>query len=756
MRKDRIKANSLLVFLIFSLLLSSSGLLLTGTLAQAQSVYDRHVVVLAIDALKADVFRRYAFKGEGNPPPKSFFRELSMPNGEYKNHLDVRLTKAVFPTYTFAAWPSVFTGTYPGKHGIVGNSFYIRDWDKQRAYDAGADLWDILGCDIPDAIKVYGWDFDCVKLWAAIGSFALLPDVFNWISFGQLLAKLPKPYVWGTMPTPFGPVPMKFTLFEFYESGGIQNGDLLKRTLYDYAKDQDFITYVIHNFYNRSNLDQSGKRVPWEDVYGSDLKGMDEFWGRPSYSENRDAVLKDPHDYEILDKVVVPKAINYVKNANGLPHILTLYFACVDGESHHFDKFGYPSLDQAQLANLRKIDLWLMDFVKFLKTDPKYGYDKTIFLLIADHGQIPRQIPPKNGLSHNFPADEYMVKTNGYMAHVYIKNSQTGNWKDLPTQQDVNKLMNDIFQYISVKDFENVILVRAPGVGEYKAYYWDNKAWNVLPLEKLEELPFAYIDAETRINGVNNLNRSGDVILQPKKHFGFTDSPSTHGSMYDEDTFVPFYIFGEPVTKTEIFSRVRGPMILCGASHVDVTPTILNIFDIYKLYRGNLDGKPLLDKDLRINTDDFSPCRGSGASDFLYGRWKNFEGESTQIILHNPSSVSRDAVLVYYGWREDFKACQIVRLSPHDLVVLDPPLEGGGPVEIRAGPLEKEKRPGGLVGYVVRRSGGTTQGIVQLILDDPELFNIDVKNQKLIYDCACDKLIQMKSPLQKYFCPRRK
>jgi hypothetical protein len=277
-----------------------------------------------------------------------------------------------------------------------------------------------------------------------------------------------------------------------------------------------------------------------------------------------------------------------------------------------------------------------------------------------------------------------------------------------------------------------------------------------LPLEKLEELPFAYIDAETRINGVNNLNRSGDVILQPKKHFGFTDSPSTHGSMYDEDTFVPFYIFGEPVTKTEIFSRVRGPMILCGASHVDVTPTILNIFDIYKLYRGNLDGKPLLDKDLRINTDDFSPCRGSGASDFLYGRWKNFEGESTQIILHNPSSVSRDAVLVYYGWREDFKACQIVRLSPHDLVVLDPPLEGGGPVEIRAGPLEKEKRPGGLVGYVVRRSGGTTQGIVQLILDDPELFNIDVKNQKLIYDCACDKLIQMKSPLQKYFCPRRK
>lgn len=207
------------------------------------------------------------------------------------------------------------------------------------------------------------------------------------------------------------------------------------------------------------------------------------------------------------------------------------------------------------------------------------------------------------------------------------------------------------------------------------------------------------------------------------------------------------------MAKAEDFLKVNGPWILCGASQVDITPTILNIFNIHDLYKGNFDGKPILNKDLRINFDDFTLCRGSGASDFLLGRWKNFEGESTQIILHNPSSVSRDAVLLYYGWREDFKASQVVRLSPHDLAVLEPPLEGGGPVEIRAAPLQKEKRPGGLVSYVVRKLGGTTVGMVQLILEDPELFNIDRQNRDSIYRSLCDKLRQKKSPLQKLFCP---
>jgi hypothetical protein len=189
---------------------------------------------------------------------------------------------------------------------------------------------------------------------------------------------------------------------------------------------------------------------------------------------------------------------------------------------------------------------------------------------------------------------------------------------------------------------------------------------------------------------------------------------------------------------------------------VDVTPTILNLLGIYQPYRGKLDGKPVLTTDLRVDRKNFSFCRGSGASDFLYGRWKNFDQEQTTIVLHNPSTVYRDAVLLYYGWREDFRGWQFARLSPHDHLELTPPVPGGGPVEIRAAPLAKEKPPGGLVGYVVTKSGATTLGTVQLILDDPDLFNLKEVHKILIDEKVCTTLQQKKSPLQKLFCLKQK
>lgn len=766
MGKNRARTGLPTIFLIFSSLLSLLWIPLPGGSAQAQGAYDRYVIILAIDSLRADIFEKYAFKGEGNPPSNSILRELSKPDGKYNKHLKVKITKAVFPTYTFAAWASVFTGTYPGKHGIQGQNFYIRDWGKARAYDAGGDIWDMLACDIPDSVRIYGWDINCGELYkaftamsisigAGLGSGSIL-EIYGLVKVGttinDFLEKLPNPCITVWVPGPFAgiPFPTKFCLVDFYASGGIQNGDLLKQTLYDYAKANDLNTYNIHNMYNRSNLDQSGNHVPWGNIYGGGLKDMDQFWGRPTYDETRNAVvLPDHEDFQIMDKAVVPKAISYIKS-NGMPHVLTMYFACVDGESHQFKWFKYPSLTQAQFTALRKVDLWLIDFMKFFKTRPEY--DKTVFLLIADHGQIALE----SSFSHSLPGDKYMIKTNGYMAHVYIKNSKTGSWKDLPTPQDFDEFMNKVLpdpKYMpSFKDIQ-IALGRDPRVGYYQAYSWNGKSWDILPLDKLEDSPYEYPGSEERIPGVNNLNRSGDVIIQPAEGVGFTGSPSTHGGLQYSNTIVPLCIFGEPVTKSQDFSNANGPWILCGASHVDITPTVLNIFNLYEKYKGNFDGKPMMNKDFRINFDDFSLCRGSGASDFLYGRWKNFQGESTQIVLHNPSSVSRDAVILYYGWDEDFKDCQIVRLSPHDLVMLDPPLEGGGPVEIRAAPLQKEKRQGGLVGYIIHRSGGNTIGMVQLILDDPELFNIDRKNEGSVYRCSCDILQQKKSPLQKIFCP---
>jgi predicted AlkP superfamily pyrophosphatase or phosphodiesterase len=40
----------------------------------------------------------------------------------------------VFPSFTYPSWTSMFTGLYPGAHGITGNNVFFRDREIARYY----------------------------------------------------------------------------------------------------------------------------------------------------------------------------------------------------------------------------------------------------------------------------------------------------------------------------------------------------------------------------------------------------------------------------------------------------------------------------------------------------------------------------------------------------------------------------------------------------------------------------------------------
>lgn len=181
----------------------------------------------------------------------------------------------------------------------------------------------------------------------------------------------------------------------------------------------------------------------------------------------------------------------------------------------------------------------------------------------------------------------------------------------------------------------------------------------------------------------------------------------------------------------------------------------------------------------------------SGVSDFLCGFWKSKKGEMTYIILHNPTAVTRDAVVLYYDDDQKFVNCQVVRLTPHDferLPLLCPKgpydasksgivLQGEGVAEIRSAPVVKENPNdrGGLIGYVQTVDGesiyefgaatpppsysarGLTLGIAPLFPVDIHLFTpySPIPNQyDAIRECVCEKLGTLKSPqeLKNIFC----
>ena len=95
-----------------------------------------HVVVFAIDGLKHSTLLTYLRQA------KQRVGGLHDLVGATTGKEGLAMTKAVgvrtgvtvFPSYTYPAWASMFTGVYPGTHGITGNSVFFRDRRVVRYY----------------------------------------------------------------------------------------------------------------------------------------------------------------------------------------------------------------------------------------------------------------------------------------------------------------------------------------------------------------------------------------------------------------------------------------------------------------------------------------------------------------------------------------------------------------------------------------------------------------------------------------------
>ena len=96
-----------------------------------------HVVVFAIDGLEQETLVKYLTQNPARRP--GGLHDLL---GVRVDAGGLRLTKGiavqqpttVFPSYTYPAWTSMFTGLFPGAHGITGNSLFFRERDVARYY----------------------------------------------------------------------------------------------------------------------------------------------------------------------------------------------------------------------------------------------------------------------------------------------------------------------------------------------------------------------------------------------------------------------------------------------------------------------------------------------------------------------------------------------------------------------------------------------------------------------------------------------
>jgi arylsulfatase A-like enzyme len=96
-----------------------------------------HVIIVAIDGLKQETLLSYLQRPTGGR--KGGLHDLlgvrPTPEGVVLTKgTAVRQAVTVFPSFTYPSWTSMFTGVYPGAHGITGNNLFFRDRQIARYY----------------------------------------------------------------------------------------------------------------------------------------------------------------------------------------------------------------------------------------------------------------------------------------------------------------------------------------------------------------------------------------------------------------------------------------------------------------------------------------------------------------------------------------------------------------------------------------------------------------------------------------------
>ena len=112
----------------------STGTVLHGSLS-GQPI--EHVVIFAIDGLEQGTLTKYLTKNRPRKPG-GFHDLLGVRvdgNGlQLTKGIAVQQPSTVFPSYTYAAWTSMFTGVFPGAHGITGNNLFFREREVARYF----------------------------------------------------------------------------------------------------------------------------------------------------------------------------------------------------------------------------------------------------------------------------------------------------------------------------------------------------------------------------------------------------------------------------------------------------------------------------------------------------------------------------------------------------------------------------------------------------------------------------------------------
>ena len=497
------------------------------------------VVGVVVDQMRFDYLNRFKKKYSAN----GFLRLIKQGYSCNNHHFNF------IPTYTAPGHASIFTGTTPSVHGIIGNSWYDKA-SNSTVYCTTDKAYIPVG-----AAAKYGQASPRNMKVTTLADQNRLFTQMNGKTIGVSIKDRGAVF------------PSGHTANGAYWFEGLNEGKWMTSTYY-----MDALPQWVKGFNTPSNIASYLK--PWNTLYdislyeesGSDLSDYEQGFNGKSTSEfpyDLKALMELNEGYDIIkstpfgNTMITDFALSAIEaeslGVDDYTDFLTVSYSSTDYIGHNF---GINSVE-LQDTYLR-LDLEVERLLNYL--DAKVGAGNYTLFLTSDHGAV--DVP-------SFLTDVHIP--SGYVPKNSFASLYTNLKKKYGVSDLIMKISNDqVFLNqeritalkVNLEDVQKFV------VNEIISYPHIKKAYTATTMQTR----YFKEGAEKMLQNGYHQKLSGDVLFTLESGVISYDSKgTTHGSGYNYDTHVPLLFYGNGIQPGKTYKRTNV---------TDIAPTISALLGI--------------------------------------------------------------------------------------------------------------------------------------------------------------------------------
>jgi len=434
------------------------------------------------------------------------------------------------PTVTAAGHTSVYTGTVPSVHGIVGN-----DWT-----------------DVASGKKVYCTEDSTVKTVGTTGKTGWMSPKNLWTSTITDQLKMAQNYKSKTIAIalkdrgailPGGHTANAAYWYDSKEGRWISSSfyfNELPSWVQSFNSEERALKYIQKGWNTLYPIETYVQSAEDENKFEGKLPGekSTSFPHELKGGNPLEVIRTTPYGNSITKDFALKALENEKLGKNGTSDFLAISFSSTDYVGHNFG----PQSIELEDTYLR-LDKDIAEILTYL--DAQYGKDQVLVFLTADHAVA--EVP---GYANSKKLPGGVFDRNGSISDMKKAINQAFGNVDLLVGEENSQL------------YFNHNLMAKMGIDSKKLFDVVRKSYQkqegFSELVNLQDIPSANLNAQYNqliINGYHPA-RSGDfmILLKPSWFMG-SKTGTTHSTLYSYDTHVPLLFYGWKVKPAEIIKR---------------------------------------------------------------------------------------------------------------------------------------------------------------------------------------------------------